>query len=120
MTKIEGLKKRLEKVSGVGNVWIPPWLADVGSQEEINEWRNLNSCRGPDRYDRILAFVHAMRRKYPTMAMGYEEQMEAGVRELKENVALRRREGITEEMEKDDDQGLLVQEPRKKPLPWNE
>jgi hypothetical protein len=103
MTKVDNLTSRLNKVGG-SNVWIPPWLADVGSADELAEWRNLNSYRGPNRYDRILAFVHAMRKKYgDRMPLSLEEELERGSQALKENVALRRHEGISAEMEAGDE-----------------
>jgi|SRR5208337_1718560 len=99
MTKIEGLKKRLEKVSGVGNVWMPPWLTAIATRQEIAEWRAiLLTRRGRDQAERRLEFQKAMREKYgDRMALTIEEQMAEGAEELKRDKNLARREGISDE-----------------------
>lgn len=97
---IDRLLERLEKIGGGG--WIPQWLADVGTKEEVAQWQSI--CKvyhGLDRQDRIQEFVHAMRKKYPNMAKGFEEQLEEEVRKLKENPDLARAEGIPEEYIRD-------------------
>lgn len=97
MTKVERLEKRLEEMTGGGdgNVWIPGWLAAVGSREEIVEWRAiLLTRRGQDQAERRLEFQQEMRRRHPDMPLTFEEQLEAGRKELESNPELRRAEGL--------------------------
>ena len=93
---IDRLLQRLEKIGGSG--WIPQWLADVGTKEELAQWQSI--CKvyhGLDRQDRIQEFVHAMRKKYPNMAKGFEEQLEDEVQKLKDDPELAKKQGLSEE-----------------------
>lgn|GEM_PF-3491039 len=104
MTKIDNLQNRLDRIGG-SNVWVPQWLLDVGSADEIAEWKAIfRSYRGRDLADRRDEFIRTMRQRHPNMAKGFEEQMWEGVEKLKADPELRRREGITEEMEKEFDE----------------
>jgi hypothetical protein len=95
MTKVERLEKRLEQMSGAGKVWIPPWLSAVGSTEEIVEWKAISRAyRGPDAHERTLEFQRKMRDKHPDMPLTFDEQLEVGAKELKENPALAQAQGI--------------------------
>lgn len=97
---IDRLLERLEKM-GEGE-WIPAWLTAVGTRGEIEEWRSISHAyRGLDRIDRMKEFIKKIREKHPDMPVTLEEEIEARVRELEADPELRRREGITEEMEKD-------------------
>ena len=98
MTKVERLEKRLEQLSGAGNVWIPSWLSAVGSGEEIAEWKAISrSYRREDLSERRLEFQREMREKYPDMPLTVEEQEEAGVERLRSDIAMQRREGLIRE-----------------------
>lgn len=97
MTKIEGLEKRLDRVGG-SSIWIPQWLLDVASADELVEWNAIfRSYRGHNLADRRDQFIKTMRKKYPNMAKGIEEQMWEGVEKLKADPELRRRKGLSDE-----------------------
>ncbi len=97
MTKIDTLENRVDRLGGSTD-WVPAWLAAVGSPEEINEWRTINNYRGPDRYEKRMAFIHGLRAKYgDRMPLSLEEDLERGARELRENKELARSEGLSDE-----------------------
>lgn len=76
-------------------MWVPYWLSACGSAEEIAEWKSiLKSRRGQDQAERRLEFQAEMRRRHPDMPLTFEEQLEAGRKELEKNPELRRAEGL--------------------------
>ena len=93
--EIKNLEKRLERISGAGNVWIPSWLRAVGSREEIAEWGAIHQARrGRDCHERILEFIRGMRKKHPDMPLTFEEELEEGAKLLRNDPELQRREGL--------------------------
>lgn len=97
MTKseVKNLEKRLEQISEPGNAWIPPWLRDAGSREEVAEWRAIHQARrGRDCHERMLEFIRGMRKKYPDMPLSFEEEMEQRRQALDNDEGMRRAEGL--------------------------
>lgn len=76
-------------------MWIPSWLSAVGSVEEIAEWKAISHAyHGPDLYERRLEFARRMREKHPDMPRTFEEELKARRKELENNPALRKTEGL--------------------------
>ena len=100
MTKINVFEKRLERLRGGQDSWIPYWLSEVGTAEEIEEYRcirrreiaELNrqpvvgSVAGRmqqviDSEKRSREFERRMRRKYPNMPETNSEALEHDLRD---------------------------------------
>ena len=97
MTKseVKNLEKRVERICGVGNAWIPSWLRTVGSREEIGEWRAIRQARrGRGCHERMLEFIRGMRKKHPDMPLSFEEEMEQTREALRNDEGMRRAEGL--------------------------
>jgi hypothetical protein len=102
-SQIGNLAGRIEKLSRPDVEKVPPWLREVHPDlQDIAECVAIRkSYHGWEFRERWFEFVHKMRAKYPDMPENIDEKIERKGRELVQDRELRRREGITEEMEKE-------------------
>jgi hypothetical protein len=116
MAKVDDFEKRLQRLQGDHDVWIPFWLKEVGTAEEIEEYRcirrreiaELNSqphAHGvPARRQQVIdseehsrTFERKLRAKYGArMSQTISEMEEEAIARARNDPECREREGLNQ------------------------
>jgi len=98
MTKVDDFEKRLRRLQGGQDVWIPHWLKEVGTAEEIEEYRCIRRREIAELNSQPLVHGVAKRRQ---QVIDSEEHSRAFERRLRAKYGARMRQTISE-MEAED------------------
>jgi hypothetical protein len=119
MTKLDDFEQHLKRLrrDAQDNVWIPPFVRECGSEQEVQEWKTLNAketaqmrrlVREPVTdagecarqifaiREPMLAFEKRMRQKHPSMPKTLNEQTAEDIARAENDAEYREREGLNQ------------------------
>jgi len=119
MTKLDDFERRLKRLrpDAQDDVWIPPFVRECGSEQEVQEWKTLDA-KEPAQMRRLvrqpvadaeecarqisairepmLAFEKRMRQRHPSMPKTLNEQTAEDIARADNDAEYREREGLNQ------------------------
>ena len=98
MTKVDDFEKRLQRLQGDQDVWIPHWLKEIGTAKEIEEYRSIRRHEIAELNSQPHAHGVVARRQ---QVIDSEEHSRAFERKLRAKYGARMSQTISEMEEED-------------------